>query len=152
VACQGRFTGTYQYAGDAAEDRRRVAAMDRATAGMFFLARAIARNRLERDTRPYREIDIRVADDQITIRTDVSWTTPADGRPRPLEDHDGDTYEVSTHFEGAVLVQRIRDEDLDNRTTFLLSDDGQRMRMHLRIAHERLSGVVDYTLTYRREQ
>lgn len=149
--CRARFTGTWRYAGGAAEKRQRIAAIDRATDDMFFVARAIARNRLEDDTVPYREIRIRVADGKVTIRTDVTWTTPADGAPRTLEDHKGDAYRVSTRFDGPLLVQRIRDDALDNRTTFRLRDGGRKMRMHLHIDHNRLSGVVDYHLTYRRQ-
>lgn len=151
-SCSSQLTGVYRYVGGSADEHERIAAIKKGTAGMMFIARAIARRRLESGTKPYQEIGIRVGDHTITIQTDVKWVTPTDGKPRSLRDAHGEQFSVSTHVDHGHLVQKVGDESLRNTNTFSLVDGGCGMRMHVRIDHDRLSGVIDYTLSYRRER
>lgn len=145
-----RWTGTYRHVGGETDAQARSHAIERATDDMMFIARSIARGRLQDETEPYDTIRIRVTPTEVTIHTDVRWTTPIDGSPRRLEDAGGDAYSVATHFEKEHLVQTIRDDMLHNVNTFRLSSDGERMRMRVRIAHARIPDHVDYALQYRK--
>jgi hypothetical protein len=145
-----RWNGTYRYVGGDEDDAARLRAIERATEDMMFIARPIARRKLRDATRPYDELTIHVTRAEVTIVTDVRWTTPADGTPRRRVDASGDAYRVSTRFVEGRLVQRIEDDALRNTNTFRLSPDGRRMQMRVHIVHDRLPAEVGYRLRYRR--
>jgi hypothetical protein len=151
---QRRYAGTYLYAGGDAERRAVSAAVEKAIAGMSFLAKPVARQTL-RQRAEIRDAYTLTFDGlgnlQVTTKGFPPEYGPLDGKPFALETKYGDQSQVSQSFVDGVLVQQGKTDDGSGRTEFRLADDGATLLVHRVMESGQLSAPVDFTLTYRRE-
>jgi hypothetical protein len=151
---QRRYAGSYLYAGGDAERRAVAAAVERAIAGLSFLAKPIARQSLRqraeiRDS--YTLLFDGLGNLQVSSTGFPTEFGPLDGRAYRVETKYGDQTQVSQHFQDGVLVQEGRTEDGSGRTEFRLADADATLLVHRVMESSQLSAAVDFTLTYRRQ-
>ena len=151
---QHRYSGSFAYAGGDAERRTVSAGVERAIAGMPFLAKPVARTSLKQ------RAEVR---DVYTLSFDglgnLAISTPGfpveagplDGTPFRLEDKWGDQSEVTFRFVAGVLVQKGHSDEGGGQTDFRLADDGATLLVHRVMESPQLTAPVDFTLTYRRQ-
>jgi hypothetical protein len=153
MAGELEYEGTYLYAGDDAERRAIKGAVDRATEGMF--GKVIARDELMKrsEIRPSYTIHLE-APGTVCVETPgfPSERSPLDGSEVELRTKYGDVVKNSQQFVGGALVQRGRTDDGSGSTEFRLQDDGKTLLVTRVSRSPRLPRVVEYTLTYRRQE
>lgn len=147
-----RYTGEYLFAGGAAERSGVPTAVERSVAGMFFIARGIAYDRLLKSSEICASYRFDLGGEKISIagscRTpDVS---PADGREVDHRTRQGEESKLSQRFVGETLVQEFRGDEGARRVVWTLLPDGSTVRAQVEISSKHLPRPVDYTLTYRR--
>lgn len=144
------FVGTWRLSTAGAEGIIH-AAIDRAIAGMGFIAEPIARGRLRDRTRPHAWARIETFGDELAVtlegRTPVR--APPDGSPRRGSTPQGEPYTVTTRLESSRIVQEFRLEQGGRRHVFALQPDGS-LELRVRIFSDRLPRAVEYALTFRR--
>jgi hypothetical protein len=151
---RSRFTGFYRYAGDAAEQQRRVDAIDRSVASLFFAVRGMARSKIEDRTRIMPTCKFEFGDGQIrsTVPGHAVAISPETGAPAPYRVED-DAIVLTQRFEGARIVQVFRaDEGGTRKNEFSLSADGKLLFVKATLSSPKLPIPVVYTLTYRRAE
>jgi hypothetical protein len=128
------------------------AAINRAISGMNFVTRPIARSRL-RSTNPIGEaasIQLRPDEVTITFQGGAPMVSPLDGRFVPWRREDGEHFELSTRWDGPLLVQRIRAPEGVRTTRYMLSDRGNTVTMRISVESPRLPRALEYDVIYRR--
>jgi hypothetical protein len=151
---QHRYAGNYLYAGGDAERRTVAAAVERAIAGLSFLAKPLARQSLRQRTEvrdSYTLLFDGLGDLQLSTPGFPTEFGPLDGKAYPLETKYGDQTQVSQRFLDGVLVQEGRTEEGSGRTEFRLADADATLLVRRVMESSQLSGPVDFTLTYRRQ-
>lgn len=151
---QHRYAGTYAYAGDDAERRAVLAAVEKAIASMGFLAKPIARESLRQRAEVrdgYSLVFDGLGNLQVMSQGFPVESGPLNGRPFLLETKYGDRSQLTQRFVEGVLEQEGRTDDGSGRTEFRLTDDGATLLVHRVMESPRLSAAVDFTLTYRRQ-
>lgn len=147
---QVAFTGVWRLAADAQEERRRLQAIELATADLSFLIRGTARERLGTRTAPPPELRLEVEGDRLTLsRGGKSLSLRLGGAPVTMA-KEGKQGTVSARREGATIVVESNGDNGKMVTSFGLSPDGRRLTRTLRIASERLSRPLVYSSTYLR--
>ena len=153
MAGEREYEGTYLYAGDDAERRAVKAAVDRATERMF--GKVIARDELMKrsEIRPSYTIHLEPPG-MVCVETPgfPSERSPLDGTEVELRTKYGDVVKNSLQFVGGALVERGRTDDGSGSTEFRLQADGRTLLVTRVSRSPRLPGVVEYTLTYRRQE
>jgi hypothetical protein len=154
AALQHRYAGTYVYAGSDTERRAVSAAVERAIAGLSFLAKPIARQSLRQRTE-IRDSYTLLFDGLGSLQLSTSGfpveSGPLDGKSFPVETKYGDQTQVSMHFVDGVLLVEGRTDDGSGRTEFRLADADATLLVHRVMESGQLSAPVDFTLTYRRQ-
>ena len=121
-------------------------------AGVSVAERPVARWLLLRATRPCGTVEVDVRDGELAIRCDEQKTAiaPSDGTPVPFEGADG---RALTLVHGLVdehtVTQSFRTREGTRTSRLTLLPDGT-LEMAVSIRSERLSGPLEYTLTYLR--
>jgi hypothetical protein len=149
---RARFSGSYRYAGTAAEQRAREAAIDRSVGAFFFAVRGMARTKVADRTRimPTCKFEFSGGNIRSTVPGHAVAVSPETGAPAPYR-VDDDSIVLSQRFDGQRLVQTFRADEGGTRTNeFALSPDGARLTMKATLSSPKLSIPVVYTLTYRR--
>lgn len=151
---QHRFAGSYLYAGGDVGRQAVAAAVERAIAGMSFLAKPVARSTLRqraeiRDS--YTLLFDGLGDFELSTPGYPAEFGPLDGAPFPLETKYGDKIQLTQQFVDGVLVQRSKAEDGGGSTEFRLADDGATLIVRRVMESSQLTAPVDFTLTYRRK-
>jgi hypothetical protein len=154
AALQQRFSGSYLYAGGDAEKKAVAAAVEKAIAGMGFLAKPVARQSLKQRAE-IREGYTFVFDSTGHLKLSSKGfpveSGPLDGKPFPFVTREGDATQVSFRFVDGMLLQEGRTEDGSGRTEFRLADDGATLLVHRVMESTQLTAPVEYSLTYRRQ-
>jgi hypothetical protein len=151
---RSRFTGLYRYVGDAAEQQKRIDAIDRSVASLFFAVRSMARAKIEDRTRIMPTCKFEFGDGQIrsTVPGHAVAISPESGAPAPYR-VDDDAIVLTQRFDGARIVQVFRaDEGGTRKNEFSLSPDGKILSVKATLSSPKLSVPVVYTLTYRRAE
>lgn len=147
------FAGhSFAFVGGARETAQIQAAIERATAPMNFLVRAIARSRL-RDRNPvYATIMFRFERGQIEVVVPgrEAFRSAESGSNASWRGPDGAVYQLTQRLEGGRVVQTVGTSDGTRRNEFIPGPDGHTLTMHVRITSPHLPLPVDYTLSYRR--
>ena len=147
------LSGTWVYAGGAAEQAQVDQAVARATAEMGFLARGFAAQALGERARPR---------DRYTLSFDgatVSIASPdhplergeVGGPAVSLTDAFGDASQTTFRLQGGALVEAGKAADGSGETVFTPASDGRTLSVRRLMQSSRLSAPVDVTLSYRRQ-
>jgi hypothetical protein len=151
---QRRFAGFYRYAGDAAEEKARMDAIDRSARSVFFAFRGVARSKLDRRTRIIPDGRFEFSDGNIRSIAPgyPAAVSPQTGAPAPYLLGDYATV-LSQRFDGDRLVQIFEaEEGAARKNEFTLSPDGSTLTLRTTLSSPKLSIPVGYTLTYRRAE
>ncbi len=130
-------------------------AIDDSVKDMSFLTKGEAGSRLaKRNLPPPRRLVISCSPTEVHIETDVAGEvrTSADGTPS-IWKWDGDTYKVSTRWEGGNLVRTFIGGGGRRVNVYSLSDKGKTLNMHVTITREdwpKLPKPLIYQLVYKR--
>ena len=154
AALEHRFAGTYLYAGGDAERRAVTAAVERAIAGLSFLAKPVARQTLRQRAEirdDYMLLFDGLGDLEVSSKGFPVEFGPLGGQPFALETKYGDQTQITQAFVDGVLVQQAKTDDGSGRTEFRLQDDGATLIVHRVMESSQLTAPVDFTLTYRRQ-
>lgn len=147
----GRFAGTYRFAGGAAEEAGRSAAVDRCVATLFFAIRGIARSRLSNGTKIDPWVSFAVEAGTIQFRTPTSpvATSPEQGAVVDYTSH-GERSKLSQRFAEGRLVQVFAADEGKRVNEWALAPDGSTLTVRVTISSPKLSTPVVYSLTYRK--
>lgn len=148
-----RFAGEWRYDGSATEGRRIIArAIDRGVEDMFFLARGIARGRLEDANRFSPTVRFRFPTGRIAITFERRFTydTPDDGRWTMVTDPQGEQVSCSQRFVRGRIVQVFRTDEGARTNVFELFRDAQRLQFLVDVDGDALPQPVRYRLDYHR--
>lgn len=148
------FAGTFQRDPDASDDVP--AAIDRAVAGMNFIARPIGRRRLLATNRPPTTVRFALPPDSVVI--DYAGQPPLrakrDGSPRPWRNAAGEEFTARVRVresEGSRRVtQSIEAEDGSRESTWTLDATGQELTLEVVIRSPRLPQPLRYRQEFRR--
>ena len=143
--------GSYVLASQGSGDINR--AIESAIARMNFITRPIARGRLRRTNIPYERLNLAITPSQITTVVDGGKpvVTPSSGTFVKWRREDGETFDVSTRWQGESLSQTFRAEDGQRENVYTLGADGSTLTLAVTLTSPRLPGPVKYSLTYRKE-
>lgn len=149
---RNRYAGSFRYAGDAAEQKARLDAIDKSVSNLFFAIRGTARGKVTDRTRimPTCRFEFSAGNIRSTVPGHAVAVSPETGTPAPYK-VDDDAIVLTQRFEGDKLVQVFRaDEGGTRRNEFTLSADGNVLTMKATLSSPKLTTAVVYTLTYRR--
>jgi hypothetical protein len=142
------LTGTWRHAGDAAEQTRRHAEIDRVTESIGRLMRGGARERLRDMTSPAPEMTLSDEGERVTIvARDHRVTIATNGTPtRVTGAQDAGTMRAQRR-DGRLVVTAEGDNGV-RTTVYRLSEDGRRLVLDVRLESERLSEPLRYRVAY----
>ncbi len=143
--------GRYRYAGGAAEDALRKAAIDRAIGDMFFAIRPIARHRLGNATRILPWISFSFSGGQIRTRGPESLDLQSPDGSTILHTWRGEKSRATQRLTTNGVMQRFVADDGTGQSEWRLSPDGSTLTLRVTITSPRLPTPVVFSLTYRRE-
>lgn len=152
VELRSRYAGFYRYAGDAREQKARLAAVSKSAESFFFAVRGLARAKIDDRTRIMASCRFEFTEGKIrsTVPGHPVAVSPESGVAAAYRVED-DAIALSQRFDGARLVQVFKaDEGGTRRNEFTLSVDGALLTMKATLSSPKLSVPVVYTLTYRR--
>lgn len=135
-------------AGDSVED-----VIDRGVGLLPWYKRPFARGRLREATRPAAWVSIEPGPDTLRIRTEVddlriAWEGGIEGwRWKP-----DDYVDVTASWEGDDLLQDFRGSDGSRHNRYVLSPDGGRLELRVRIESDQLAEPLRYRLFYARRE
>ena len=143
--------GSYTLVAETAGEINR--AIEGAIRQMNFVIRPIARGRLRKTNIPYARLRVTVTPTEITTVVDRGnpVVTPSNGTIVKWRREDGETFDVSTSWQGEKLQQTFRAEDGQRENIYSLDPDGATLSLAVTLTSPRLSAPVRYTLKYRRE-
>lgn len=143
--------GTFVYVAEGSDDVDQ--AIRKATSGMNFITRPIARGRLSKTNAPYGSITLSQTPSEVTVVTDgrAPIVTPASGEVIRWTREDGEVLDVNTEWQSGSLVQTFAAEDGKRVNVYTLGPDGNTLSMRVTITSPRLPEPMVYTLRYRRQ-
>ena len=148
---QDSFTGVWSPKGDKKEEQQRLQAIEAATTDMSIFIRGTARKRLGKGTAPPARLQLVVEGERFTVARDTkSFSMQLGAKPITVE-KDGKQAKVSARREGATIVVESQGEKGRSMTSYALSPDGTRLTMSVRMRGEKLSGVLAFKATFRRQ-
>jgi hypothetical protein len=147
-----RLAGVYRYTNDPRDAAALDAAADRATDGMSFFIRGIARGRLREGLHPQPTITLTFAGGTIAIETQRGrLQAPDTGATVTVRGHDGHPVRVSHRLVGDGIVQLLAADQMNCRTEYHLSADGRTLTMRVLVTTPQLPHPITYALVYRRQ-
>ncbi len=146
-----RFAGTYRFAGSAAEEAARSAALDRCVGTLFFAIRGIARSRLSNGTKIEPWVSFGFEAGSIQYRTPSSpvATSPEQGTVVDYASH-GERSKLSQRFGDGRLNQVFAADEGKRTNEWILAPDGSTLTLRVTISSPKLSVPVAYSLTYKK--
>ena len=148
-----RLAGQYVYAGGEAQRAQLEAAIDRATDGMFFVAKPIARSKLRDKTQIKSTVGFSFAHGAITsTASDVApATSPDDGRAVAYVAA-GESLQLSQKLTAnGHLLQTFAASEGTRTNDYSVSAGGDVLTVAITVSSSKLTRPVRYTLTYRRK-
>ena len=144
------LAGDYLYVAEGSDDVNR--AIETAVARMNFVTRPIARGRLRRTNIPYRTLQIAHTPTTISVHADQAApvVAPASGQQIRWRREDGETFDVSTEWDGPALVQTFRAEDGQRVNRYTLAPGGDTLIMTVSVTSPRLARPLTSALRYAR--
>lgn len=119
---------------------------------MNVLKRLIARGRLKKLNPVYHQVAISTSPNEISVTVDSQPTlrTPANGTPVAWIGPDGGKANVSMQLSGGHLVQTFTSADGRRVNDYTVSSDGRTLTMQVTETSPRLSQPIKYNQIYRR--
>lgn len=118
---------------------------------MNFLIRGIARSRLAKTQIAFPKVVIEGSGESVRIAheggTDVTHPTPAATVPARSPDGASIVVELTA---GPPLKQTYVSPEGRRENTYILSEDGKQLTIHVSVTSPRLPAPVEYKLSYRR--
>jgi hypothetical protein len=146
-----RFAGTYTFAGAAAEDGARHAAIDRVVGNMFFAVRGIARSRLTNATRIEPWVSIKFDAGAIRVRVPSAAEASSPEAGNVVEYTNGEDHvKLSQKLASGRLTQVFVAEDGKRQNDLVLASDGSLLFVKVTVSSPKLPAPVVYTLTYKK--
>ncbi len=145
--------GTWIYAGDDAERRARLDAIEDTVQRMPRIMRAIARGRITASTEIPARITIRVDGGEVTIAEGDGGgrSTPWDGTPVAVQGNEDPAATLARTWDGGALTSRFQEPKGSGTDVFRPAADGRTMTLTVTVASQHLPSDIVYDLTYRRE-
>jgi len=149
-AADSTFAGTYSM--DRARSSNLESAIDSCVSHLGFFRRTIARPLLERANIPSEMLRIRAKEDGLEISQgdDPPATCRADGKESDWADRGGTVYRLSCQRDASRVTLVIRGKEGQSRTEYRWSDDGNELRLGIRVSSPHLPVPLTYMLDYRR--
>ena len=148
---QDSFTGVWRSKADKREKQQRLKAIEAATADMSIFIRGTARKRLGKGTAPPARMRLVVEGKRFTVARDgKSFSLQLGANPITVK-KDGKQAKVSARREGATIVVESQGEKGRRVTRYALSSDGTCLTMSVRMRGKKLSGVLAFKATFRRQ-
>lgn len=123
--------------------------IDRGVGLLPWYKRPFARGRLREATRPAAWVSIEPGADTLRIRTEVDdLRIPWEGGIEDWEWKPGDYVDVTASWDGDDLLQDFRGSDGSRNNRYVLSEDGRRLELRVRIESEQLTEPLRYRLVY----
>ena len=133
-------------AGDSVED-----VIDRGVGLLPWYKRPFARGRLRKATKPAAWVSIEPAPDTLRIRTEVDdLRIPWEGGIQDWRWKPDDYVDVTASWDGDDLLQDFRGSDGSRYNRYVLSADGRRLELRVRIESDQLGEPLRYRLFYAR--
>jgi hypothetical protein len=150
TSAQDSLSGTWRLATSEAETAERRASIEAATDELSFFIRSRARSRINERTAPPASLSIRVTGDRVELTGNGRTIVVTVGGPAvAVEGEDGRGEVRASRHRGHLRISMAGEGGSQTRT-YLLSDDGQRLVVHVRMTPERLSTPIVFRATYRR--
>lgn len=123
--------------------------IDRGVGLLAWYKRPFARGRLREATRPAAWVSIQPGADTLRIRTEVDdLRIPWQGGIEDWEWKPEDYVDVRASWDGDDLLQDFRGSDGSRNNRYVLSEDGRRLELQVRIESEQLMEPLRYRLVY----
>ncbi len=129
------------------------AAIDKGIAGMNFAIRPLARGRIAKTNPLYERVEISRDEYSLRVKFDANKPIemPLDGRSVRWMRQDGGTYNVAVQQLDAQLIMHFTANDGERNNTFILDQDGSKLRLHVELISQHLSRPINYVLVFRRQ-
>jgi hypothetical protein len=144
--------GVYFYVPDPGQAPIIAAAVNRAVAHMFFIARGFARDRLMSTNKLPDTLRVIVEPDTLGTQTDRDkpMNLPRSGTAIRWDDGTGNLCRARDSVAADTLFQFCNVGKNASVARYVLIDGGGRLRMIIHITSPHLSGPVDYAIDFRR--
>ncbi len=144
------YVGAFRHAGGDREREARDRAIDDVVAGMSFLVRKIARDRLTSANPIASSLAFSKSDTSLTVVMDTrSFTGPLDGSKTKVKSISGDEMEMSYDISKKSLTQKFEGDGKGRINIFRLDGD-KGLDMKVRVYAQQLPKDLVYRLTYER--
>jgi hypothetical protein len=142
-----RFTGSFAYAGGAAERAARDAAIEAVVEEMNVFAQPIARNKLQEGNKIAERLDITMEGDAISVAFDGRpFVAELDGSKKRVTGITGD--ELDYHVEiGTSKLRQVFKGDQGGRSNAMRLR-GSKISIDVKVTSSRLPKPLEYRLTY----
>lgn len=151
-AAGGSLAGSFKL--DLTKSDQVAAAIDRCLASVNPLIRMVAKGRLTETNKPYASVTIAIQGAKVSVQRPGAPVVsgPSNGSFFSWTREDGEKLEVSLKLTGTKhLVQTFKAKDGMRVNTFDLTEDGQDLRMAVRVSSDKLPQPLSYTLAYARQ-
>ena len=147
------FVGTYQYIDTKAGTRAIEKAIETATEDLNFVMRPMVRGKLKEKNKAPTSFTIRQNGAKTVIQTPFrAWTTTLGAKPVEVTLPNDKVVLVSTSIQGQALVEIIQIQKTTRKHRFMLSPDGQKLKVQITIVTPKLPEPIDYELSYGRQR
>ena len=147
---QEGLAGTWKLAVSSAETSQRRAAVETATQELPSFMQARGREKLEERTTPPPQIRIAITGDRVELtQSGRTLSVTVGGAAVPIEFEGRRGSAQASRRDGHLVITMQGDKGI-RTTTYLLSEDGQRMVLDVQFAPKALSTPVRYRVTYKR--
>lgn len=136
----------------AANEKVIAAGIEKATEGMSFITKPIAKSRLSKSNVAFASIGFKFPDNKVSIQHDARKPvdSPTDGKKVQWTREDGESFMVSQKVSDTKIVQVFHAEDGDKTLEYVFSEDFQTMKVHVQLDSPKLPSPLKYTLEYSR--
>jgi hypothetical protein len=148
AAASQPWEGAWHHVAKTGEAEKMRAEVDEVVSEMSFLIRGVARSRLRDECQPYNEIQIRLADEQVWIRTDLGVLTSPLDEPVMRDGHDGKKVRVHRWLRDGELHETLSTSRGSRTNHYRVR--GEQLHVDSTIRSSRLPRPVKFTYTYQR--
>jgi hypothetical protein len=151
ASAQDQVSGAWVHAGSEVEASDRRAAIEAATEELPSFIRERARTRIGTRTAPVARLSMVVDGDRVEFTAQGRSVVVIVGGPPVRLSGDNGREEVRASRHDGHLRLSMTGEGGSRTTIYRLSEDGQRLVLHVSMTADRLSRPIEYRATYRRE-
>lgn len=146
------FEGSYKFVGGQKDREGLEAAIQTSMEAVSPMLRDLGSKRLREANPIPKTITIKVEGETAEILFDgKGHAVKLDGAPVRTRSRAGERVKISHRMRGAKLSEFVDGSGGDRRNDFVLSDDGQRLKLEVTISSGHLPVPVEYTLRFKRK-